>query len=204
MFDSPRRQLNVVLYKMLKEFIQSFLPWILFFAFAGGSQGQLEIAIALAVICSVVFEYKALKKRFVLSWGTLVFFILIFIAVVLFKNYWIAKYIWLLSNGALAIIVWLSILLRKPFTIQYAKEQVPQDKWQHPLFYKINYLISGVWGITFLIYEGLNIIRVYQPSLNGWVYEIATYLPSVFAVWITTWFPDWYKERYFRKQNLMK
>lgn len=60
---------------MLKNIIQNFLPWILFFILAGSTQQQLNIAIIIAATTSIVFEYKALKKGFILSWGTLIFFI---------------------------------------------------------------------------------------------------------------------------------
>ncbi len=183
---------------MLKEVIQSFLPWILFFMLAGNTQQQLDTAIIVAAVTSIVFELKSLKKGFILSWGTLIFFIFMIVAVILLRNQWVAKFSWIFSNGALAIIAWVSIIIRKPFTIQYAKEQVSKDKWQHPLFLKINYLLTAVWGIVFLTGIGLHVIRIYFPAFDGWSYEVISYLPSVFGIWFTTWFPDWYKERYMK------
>lgn len=185
---------------MLKEVIQSFLPWILFFILAGQTQQQLDFAIIAAAVSSIVFEFKSLKKGFVLSWGTLIFFIFMFVAVVLLKNQWIEKFSWIFSNGALVIIAWVSIIIRKPFTIQYAKKQVSQDKWQHPLFLKINYLLTMVWGLIFLTGIGLHIMRIYYPIfISGLYYEIISYVPSMFGIWFTSRFPDWYKEKYLRK-----
>lgn len=62
---------------MLKDIIQSFLPWILYFVIKGKTQVSLDIAVIVAVLTSIFFELKALKKGFVLSWGTL--FILFFL-----------------------------------------------------------------------------------------------------------------------------
>ena len=189
---------------MLKEIIQGFLPWILFFILAGSTQQQLDIAIIVAAITSIIFEYKGLKKGFILSWGTLIFFIFMVTAVTLFQNQWVSKFYWIFSNGALATIAWVSILIRKPFTIQYAKEQVSQDKWLHPLFLKINYLLTAVWGLIFLTGIGLHILRLFEPSFNGWIYEITSYLPSIFGIWFTTWFPNWYKDKYVRENTRAK
>src|SRR5579862_7396000 len=168
---------------MLKEILQSFLPWILFFVLTGHTQQRLDIAITVAAITSIIFEINALKKGFVLSWGTLIFFIFMTISVILFKNQWVTKYSWIFSNGALALIAWISIFIRKPFTIQYAKEQVSKDKWQHPLFLKINYLLTIAWGIVFLLGIGLHLVKFYEPTFNGWLYEIISYIPSVFGIW---------------------
>lgn len=179
---------------MLKEIIKSFLPWILFFVLADYTQ-QIDIAIIVAAITSIVLEYKGLRKGFILSWGTLIFFIFMFIAVVILNNQWISKHSWIFSNGTLALIVWASILIRKPFTIQYAKEQVSEDKWNHPIFITVNYLLTAVWGLIFLIGITIQLIKIYNPQLNGLTYEIITYLPSIFGIWFTTWFPDWYKEK---------
>lgn len=180
---------------MLKDIIQSFLPWILYFALVGQTQQQLDTAVITAAITAIFFELKGLKKGFILSWGTLAFFIFMLITVVIMKNAWIAQYSWIFSNGALALIAWISILVRQPFTIQYAKEQVSADKWQHPIFLKINYLLTMVWGVIFLIHIFLHIIKIYYPLFNGWLFECISYIPSIFGIWFTVWFPKWYKSR---------
>jgi len=189
---------------MLKEILQSFLPWILFFILTGHTQQQLDAAIIIAAITAIIFEVNALRKGFILSWGTLIFFIFMVIAVILFRNQWIAKYSWIFSNGVLALITWISIFMRKPFTIQYAKEQVSKDKWQHPVFLKINYLLTAAWGLIFLINIGLHIIRIYYPGFNGWIYEVTSYIPSIFGIWFMAWFPNWYKGKYVQKRTHKK
>jgi hypothetical protein len=184
---------------MLKEIIQSFLPWILFFILLRDTQHQLDTAIIVAAVTSIILEFKGLKKGFILSWGTLLFFSFMLIAVVCFRNHWISKNSWIFSNGALAAIAWISIFIRKPFTIQYAKEQVPKDKWRHPLFLKINYLLTSVWGLIFLISIVLQLLRLRYPEFSGLSYEIISYIPSIFGIWFTSWFPNWYREKSLRK-----
>lgn len=189
---------------MLKDIIQSFLPWILYFVLAGHTQQQLDIAIIVAAVTSLFFEFNGLKKGFILSWGTLIYFVFLFIAVILLRHPWVIKYSWLLSNGALAAIAWISILIRQPFTIQYAREQVSQDKWHHPLFLKINYLLTMVWGLIFSLGIGLHFIKIYYPAFNGWTYQVISYIPSIFGIWFTTWFPNWYKEKQQQSKSALK
>jgi hypothetical protein len=187
---------------MLKEIIQSFLPWILFFIISGHSEQQLDVAIIIAASTSIFFEFNWLKKGFILSWGTLIFFVFMFVAVILFRNQWVAGYSWIFFNAALVTIAGISILIRKPFTIQYAKEQLPQDQWQHPLFLRINYLLTSIWGILFLVGIGLDVLRIYEPSFNGLTYEIVSYIPSLFGIWFTAWFPNWCRGKYISEQPI--
>lgn len=181
--------------------LKNFMPWILFFILMGSSKQQLETAIIVAIIAAFLFDFKRLKNGFVLNWGTILFFGFIFVAVIIFKNKWIATYSGLLSNGALAMIAWVSILIRKPFTIQYAKETVPSDQWKHPLFIKINYLLTAVWAILFSIGTALPLILLYQPSFSSSIFQIISWLPPVLGIWFTTWFPEWYKANYFKKKR---
>lgn len=173
---------------MAKELIQTFLPWILFFIFVGHNLHQLELAVLLAAVTSILFEYKRLKLGFILSWGTVLFFVFMFVAVVLFKNEWIATHTWLFSDSALAAIAWISIFLRKPFTMQYAKLEVSSDKWQHPLFLKINYILTIFWGMIFLCNLALHMINANQ---------IISWLLPILAIWFTRWFPNWYREKHY-------
>lgn len=184
---------------MLIELLKNFIPWILFFLLIGNSQEKLEIAIIVATISSFIFDFKQLKKGFILCWGTILFFVFMFISVVVLKTQWIALHSGFISNGTLAAIAWISIFVRKPFTIQYAKETETPDKWNHPLFIKINYLLTIVWGILFLIGTALPLILIYQPTFNPWIFQIISWSPAVLGIWFTTWFPEWYKKKYLKQ-----
>ncbi len=180
---------------MLKNILRGFLPWILYFILIGKTPAQLNLAISVAAATTILLEIKSLKKGFILSWGTLIFFIFLYVAVVVMKNQWIAQYEWVFSNGTLALIAWGSLAIRCPFTIQYAKEQVPEEKWQHPTFIKINVILTAVWGCVFLIGLGLHILRFYFPSAPASLAEVISYLPSIFGIWFTSWFPNWYRQK---------
>jgi hypothetical protein len=51
--------------------------------------------------------------------------------------------------GLLMIIV-ISMAIAKPFTLQYARERVPEERWKSPQFAKINFVITGVWALAFV------------------------------------------------------
>lgn len=180
---------------MLKELLLNFLPWILFFLLSGSTHSQLNFAIIIATITACIFEFKGLKKLFILSWGTAIFFIFMLFMVVILNNQWVEKHTWIFSNGTLALIAWGSLLLGKPFTIQYAKEFVSKEKWNHPMFIEINYCLTRVWGLIFLCGIVLHILKIYYPHFTGWTFEILTYIPSIFGIWFTGRFPKWYRKK---------
>jgi hypothetical protein len=42
-----------------------------------------------------------------------------------------------------------SLAVRRPFTLQYAKEQTPPEVWTRPAFMRINNAITAVWAASF-------------------------------------------------------
>jgi hypothetical protein len=56
-----------------------------------------------------------------------------------------------LSAGTLAVIAWVSLAVRQPFTLSIAKKQVPEDAWGHPLFLRTNDVITAVWAGAFTL-----------------------------------------------------
>jgi len=181
---------------MLKSLIINFLPWILYFILNGPTQSQIDLSISVAAVASILFEIKSLKKGYLLSWATLFYFVLLCLVVVILRIDLIIKYEWILSNAMLAIIAWISVLIKQPFTIQYAREEVAPEYWQSHLFIKINYILSAVWAVIFTFGIVLNLLHLNIPWFKGPVYEVGTYLPSIFGAWFTGWFPDWYKKRF--------
>ena len=55
----------------------------------------------------------------------------------------------LCADLGLLAIVGVSLLVRQPFTLQYAKEEVPAQLWTRPEFLRTNYRLSAIWGAAF-------------------------------------------------------
>jgi hypothetical protein len=49
------------------------------------------------------------------------------------------------------VIVFVSVLINRPFTEAYAKEQTPKEIWNSPAFRAFNRKISAVWGLALLV-----------------------------------------------------
>jgi len=90
---------------------------------------------------------------------------------------------------------WISIGIKAPFTMQYAKQKVSDDKWDSPIFIRINYILTTVWAIIFTISIIVRIVLIENPSLSSTITTVLV----VIGVLTTMKFPTIYKNFYNRK-----
>jgi hypothetical protein len=129
-------------------------------------------------------------NRGVTLWVGLFFFSSASLAVIVFNNMWVVKHIGLGASGLLAISAWLSIIFGKPFTIEYAKQEVDPSLWNNPTFIKINMIISSAWGLTFTINAILAWGKMEKLILPELGYEIISYFLLITTSVFTSWYPD--------------
>jgi hypothetical protein len=90
----------------------------------------------------------------------------------------------------LLLIVLVSIAIRRPFTLQYAKEQVPREMWETAGFRRINYVISAVWALAFMALVSADLIMLEVPSLPSRVGVLITIVALTGAIKFTGWYPE--------------
>lgn len=71
----------------------------------------------------------------------------------------------LVVDGGLLAIAAASIAIRTPFTLQYAREQVPEALWNTPEFLRTNYIITGVWTLAFAVMTIADATATYHAML---------------------------------------
>jgi hypothetical protein len=96
----------------------------------------------------------------------------------------------LLVDFGLLLIVLGSIAVRKPFTLQYAREQVAPELWQSAEFIRTNYIITGVWAGAFAAMVIAELALLYVPDLPPRVGIIAIVVALYGAVKFTGWYPE--------------
>lgn len=174
--------------KELWGILRGFLPWIIFAVIAGPPLTRLETALAVSLASVPILGYKQLRQGFFLTWGSLLFFGLSLILVAFLKNIWVAWHMDVLARATLAAIAWASILAGKPFTLQYARQNVAQEYWHTPRFIHTGYLISTVWGIIFLIALGASLSRPYLEQIGGWLYHLLSTGTMIMGIIFTQWY----------------
>jgi all-trans-retinol 13,14-reductase len=127
------------------------------------------LAVALAI---VAHEYKCNAVK-IMNCTTVAFFafaLLTTIAVgpALFKS----TNIWL-TWTVFAVVTWVTLLIGFPFTIQYAREQAPREVWDHPLFMRLNVILTVVFGLIFTVNAALGLIAL----KTGYLLSLGLVLP---------------------------
>jgi hypothetical protein len=111
--------------------------------------------------------------------------------VVLLNNMWIAQHMGVMANGALAVSTWLTIAIRKPFTLDYAREHTDPSLWDHPLFIRTNFVIASVWGLAFSVSAILAWGKIEHFILSELGYEVITYTLLIGTLAFSTWYPNY-------------
>jgi phytoene dehydrogenase-like protein len=81
-------------------------------------------------------------------------------------------YTLVLLYGTLAAMAWTTLLIGTPFTLQYAREDWPEELWDQPLFRRTNVILTAMWGVVFTANVGLAAVAVFDPSVPLWLYGI--------------------------------
>ncbi len=151
--------------KELINFLLGFMPWLLFLFFSGRTFASLERSIILGLLASLIFGFKELRRGFLLQWGTLIFFIFCVIAVDLIKSVWVAKSMGIISNGCLAGLIWGTIFVGKPFTLQYARAELPKERWDDPVLFRSCRFMAVVWAILLTFLTLVACLRNLYPGI---------------------------------------
>lgn len=167
------------------ETLSGALPWILYFAlpYAG-----LPLAAVLAGLAAALYPtaYAAARGRDVklVDWTTLGFFAIGTIAsaagtsataAFLHYNYVL---MWILF-GAMA---WGSLLVGKPFTLQFARRSTPPEVWNTPLFHHANVIITLAWATAFTLDLLVALIALRLSRAAAIAAQIFQFVPMAGAV----------------------
>ena len=96
--------------------------------------------------------------------------------------------------GILAISL-ASLIIRKPFVLQYAVEEVDAATARLPGFLKATYIITWAWtGAVVLMIIG-NVLTIYAPGLPLWFGLVIAFAARNSAAYFTTWYPQYRKAK---------
>jgi hypothetical protein len=150
-----------------------------------------------AAICLAVIAFDMARGRSVkiLGAGSVIVFIAVGLYVALVEP---------ISNSAVKLAVDIgiflislaSILVRRPFTLQYAREAVDAGTAILPGFIRANYIITWAWtGAALLMMIG-NVAMIYVPGLPLWSSLLVAFAARNSAVYFTKWYPEYTKAKY--------
>lgn len=89
--------------------------------------------------------------------------------------------------GMLAIAL-ASLVLRFPFTLQYARERVAADVAEQPDFRRANYVLTGIWTAALITMLAGDLLAMYVPWLPFWTGIAAAFAARNAAAGFTQWY----------------
>ena len=158
-----------------------------------------EIALfAAAVICLAVIAYDMVRGRSlkILGVGSVVVFTAVGGYVTEINPDLSVSGVKFAVDAGIFLVTLGSIVIGKPFTLQYALEVVDAETAKLPGFIKANYLITAVWALSMLLMMAGNAALIYVPGLPLWSGLLIAFAARNSAVYFTKWYPEYRKAKY--------
>jgi len=186
-------------------FVVGFVPWIVYWILVGNAPFLAAVLAGLAL--TVVINASSLLRRqplMVLEAGTAVVFAVFVIIALTLSDDFLERWLQPLGNAGLFAIILISILIGKPFTLQYARRSTPPEQWDEPGFVYVCRLLAWLWAATmgFMtivsaippIVDGDATVRDADDTLSVVCYWVLPFLALGVAMIVTSKYPDWFVE----------
>ena len=170
------------------KLVVSFAPWIAFLLIARDTMSRVEVGLLVALALTVGMAILRLHRG-IIMWVGLVFFTGATVAVVGFHDLWTVRHLGVLANGALAIGAWTTLLIGKPFTLEYARAHTDPARWHHPLFVHTNEVLTAAWASAFTFHTRVAWLLMKHLWLPEWAAHTLTYVTLVGVAAFTSWYP---------------
>ena len=171
-------------------------PFIVFFVLMRFVSPLAGLGAAFAVSLLLgIREWRRGQRLKVLEVGSLLLFGLLTLYTLIAAPHWTIATVRLAVDGGLFVIVVASLAIGMPFTLQYARERVPEEYWTSPLFLAANQRITGVWAGAFAVMTAADAAAEFVEAIPLWLDVAATIAAFVAAVWFTQWYPALVRRR---------
>jgi hypothetical protein len=185
-----------LLHTVLDAPVTGFAPWILLAVVNGPGRVVLAAGLACATGALLCAAGALTGKRpKLLDLTAIIFFGGLAIVAALASTgtrHWLGVWSSELSTIAIALVALVSLAIRRPFTLQYARETTDRAFWKTPLFLRINNIITTVWAAVLAVmaivgYVGAGPLHQPNDIWTGWIIPVGL---VVLAAKFTGWYPD--------------
>ena len=148
-------------------------------------------AAAAACLLTIAIDIAYGRSVKMLAAGSVIVFVAIGLALVLREPVMSTLAVKLSVDVGVFVISLGSLLLRRPFTLQYAVESVPAEIAAMPGFLRANYVITAAWTAAALLMMVSNIVLLYMPGLPIWSSLAVAFAARNSAIYFTKWYPEY-------------
>ncbi|MCW2689965.1 MAG: hypothetical protein JWR37_4855 [Mycobacterium sp.] len=181
----------------LRSPFSGIAPWVLMGVLSGPGRFEQAVSAALGLSLLVLWvgSRRGIPVHLLEVFGVAFFGVFAVIGLVAPEATirWLELWAGELTNIALAIFAAVTLLIRRPFTLAYAKDSTPQEIWDSPVFLRVNYVITAVWAGAFFFsaavgFYGDAVLHSSDNFWTGWILQLAGLF---FAVSFTEFYPDY-------------
>ncbi len=186
--DKPQRS---EAWRELVQFLKlvlSFAPWIAFMVIARDSLWRVKMGLIVGMALAVGLGVAKINRGVIL-WASLIFFACATVSVAVLENMWTLRYMAVLANGTLAAVTWWTLLIKKPFTLAYAREHADPALWQSPGFIHVNNVITAVWAASLSLNAVVALAKMHTIAAANPLYDALGYATLLAAALFTVWYP---------------
>jgi hypothetical protein len=153
---------------------------------------------ATAGLCLAIVAYDVIRGASVKMFmaGAVIVFGALGCYITLVDGNWSGVAVRLAVDVGFLAIALLSIAIRLPFTLQYARENVDHAVTLLPGFMRANYIITWAWTGAVVLMLVADILMIYMPNLPLWIGLGIAFAARNCAVYFTKWYPQYRRAKY--------
>jgi hypothetical protein len=169
------------------KFLLAFSPLISFLLAQRALGPRTALMVAAAVAIGQLLTNAFIRRVGVklLDGGSALLFVALAVYVGLSGRAMSLASIRLCIDIGLFLIVSASLLIGRPFTLQYS----PLKLADHPGLLRVHYAVSGAWAAAFAAMCAVDVVWITHPGLPAIAMLVTTALFSVAAFAFTRWYP---------------
>jgi hypothetical protein len=167
-----------------------FLPYIAFFLLESRIGTPLALALGALVAAGLVVRSKLRPphdfKMF--EAGTVAVFVIL--ALYSFATGTTLSLVTahLCVKAGILLIVLISMLVRQPFTLAYARQQTDPRYWDSPRLLRTSYIITSAWAVAVTLGIGLDLVMLANPQIPQPMSLVASLIAFGGAIVFTRWY----------------
>lgn len=167
-----------------------FAPFVLFAVLSRFFAASISLWAAAAISAVLILRQKMRGASMkILEIGTFILFAVLGLYATINGSGWDIPLVRTVVDGGLLLIILLSMLVRRPFTLQYAREQVPESVQSSPTFIRTNYIMTAVWALAMAIVVVADLAMHFMPSLPLRLETVVILAALGGAFWFSKWYP---------------
>lgn len=167
-----------------------FLPYIAFFLLESRIGTPLALILGALVALGLVVRSKVQPPHHlkIFEAGTVAIFVLL--ALYTFATgttlSLVMAHLWV--KAGILLLVLLSMLVRQPFTLAYARQQTDPGHWDSPHLLRSSYIITSAWAVAVTLGIGFDLVMLANPQIPQPMSLLASLVAFGGAILFTRWY----------------